>query len=244
MPSAPSFQKPPTQVEAVLQEVRRALLVGDFPVGGRVNVDAISKNLGVSRAPVRDALRILEGEHQVEYEPHRGYVVPRLSLEALFDLYRTRELLEAEAVARTVPHLTDADVAAIRIACDATRDALAAGDRVAATYANRSFHFALCTRPEHEQLLGAIQQAWNADAYRSLYTSDIQVAIANAHEHQAMADAAAARDARTVINLQNLHRDGELAHLLPQLEFDIDVDDLMDRKPWRSTIDSSAILPS
>lgn len=240
MPGSPSFQKPPTQVEAVLQEVRRALLVGDYPVGGRVNVDAISKNLGVSRAPVRDALRILEGEHQVQYEPHRGYVVPTLSLESLFDLYRTRELLEAEAIARAVPHLTDDDFAAIREACRAGEAALAAGDRVAATYANREFHFGLCSHPDHQQLLGAIQQAWNADAYRSLYTSDMDAAIASAREHQAMADAAEARDVGAVINLQNLHRDGELAQLLPQLEFDVDIDDLLARKPWRSAIDTSA----
>lgn len=241
MPVSPSFQKPPTQVEAVLHEVRRALLVGEFPVGGRVNVDAISKSLGVSRAPVRDALRILEGEHQVQYEPHRGYVVPKLSLESLFDLYRTRELLEAEAVARTVPHLSDADIMSIRSAYQAADAALASGDRVAATYANRDFHFALCSRPDHQQLLGAIQQAWNADAYRSLYTSDISAAIASAREHQAIADAAEARDVRAVINLQNLHRDGELAQLLPQLDFEVDVDDLLARKPWRSALDSSAI---
>lgn len=236
MPGMSSFQKPPTQVEAVLQEVRRALLVGEYPVGGRVNVDAISKQLGVSRAPVRDALRILEGEHQVQYEPHRGYVVPKLSLETLFDLYRTRELLEAEATTRAVPALSDADLAAIRAAADDVEKALTKGDRVAATYANRAFHFALCSHQDHQQLLGAIQQAWNADAYRSLYTSDIDVALANAREHQAIADAAEARDVQAVIRLSNLHRDSELAQLLPHLDFEVDIDELMATTPWHSTI--------
>ncbi|WP_183407738.1 GntR family transcriptional regulator [Nocardioides marmoriginsengisoli] len=208
------FQKPPTQVEAVLLELRRALLEGEYVVGSRLNVDAISKELGVSRAPVRDALRILEGEQQVVYEPHRGYEIAAMNLDDLSDLYRIRELLETEAVAIAVPRLTPAQLDVIRRAAEETAQALAAHDRVAATYANRAFHFELFTAPGHEQLVDTIRQTWNADAYRSLYLQDVESATASAAEHFAIADAAVAGDVARVVELQNAHRDGELKSLL------------------------------
>ncbi|WDZ83448.1 GntR family transcriptional regulator [Micromonospora cathayae] len=211
------FQKPPTQVEAVLLELRRALLEGDYPAGTRLNVDGISKTLGVSRAPVRDALRILEGEQQVIYEPHRGYCVPEMRLDDLFDLYRIRELLESEAAALAVPLLTPDDIAALRTSAEVVSRALAEGNRVTATYANRELHFRLFESPGHEQLVTSIRQAWNADAYRALYLRDLESAAASAREHDAIVDAAAEGDVSRVILLQNAHRDGELRSLLRML---------------------------
>ncbi|MEH1014009.1 GntR family transcriptional regulator [Micromonospora sp. CPCC 206060] len=217
MPSRP-FQKPPTQVEAVLLELRRALLEGDYPAGARLNVDGISKVLGVSRAPVRDALRILEGEQQVIYEPHRGYCVPEMRLDDLFDLYRIRELLESEAAALAVPLLTPADIAALRTSAEVTARALAEGNRVTATYGNRELHFRLFEAPGHERLVTSIRQAWNADAYRALYLRDLDSAAASASEHDAIIDAAEQGDVSRVIVLQNAHRDGELRTLLRMLD--------------------------
>lgn len=214
MPGAGAFHKPMTTVEAVLLEVRRALLEGDYPAGARLNVDAISKQLGTSRAPVRDALRILEGEQQVVYEAHRGYLVPEMGVAALFDLYRSRELLEAEAVAHAVPALSDEALASLRAHAATITRALDDGDRVAATYANRDFHFGLFASPDHEQLVVAITSMWNADAYRSVYLRDLDAARTVAGDHAGIAEAAGDRDVAAVIRLQNEHRDHELALLL------------------------------
>lgn len=234
MPGAGSFHKPMTTVEAVLIELRRALLEGDYPAGARLNVDAISKQLGTSRAPVRDALRILEGEQQVVYEAHRGYLVPEMGVDALFDLYRSRELLEAEAVARAVPTLSAAAVATLREQAAAITSALLAGDRVAATYANRDFHFGLFRAPRHEQLVVAITGMWNADAYRSLYLRDLDTALSIAADHAGIADAAAAGDAGAVIKLQNEHRDHELAVLLAHLSDP--AEEATAGTPWHSAL--------
>ncbi|RNL61922.1 GntR family transcriptional regulator [Nocardioides marmoriginsengisoli] len=236
MTDAGSFQKPLTTVEAVLIELRRALLEGEYPAGARMNVDAISKQLGTSRAPVRDALRILEGEQQVVYAPHRGYIIPEMALEDLFDLYRTRELLEAEAAAITVPQLSDETIAGLRTAVTTIDKALAAGDRITATYANRDFHFALFKSPGHEQLVSSITGTWNADAYRSFYLRDLGAAAELAKDHAGIAEAAAAKDVAAVIDLQNKHRDGELANLLQLLRDKFDVDAHLKAKPWHSRL--------
>lgn len=231
--AAGRFNKPPTTLEAVLAEVRRSLLEGEYPPGTRLNVDGISKTLGLSRAPVRDALRVLEGEKQVAYEPHRGYFIPEMEIDQLFDLYRMRELLESEAAALALPILAQSDFAEIADAADSTLTALEAGDRIAATYANRVFHFRLLTSPGHERLLAEIVSSWNADGYRAVYLRDLDQSICSAKEHFSMLEAAKARDVPLFIRLQHEHREGELRSLLSQLP-NVDGAALMKSKRWRA----------
>ena len=108
-----TFRRPPTAQEAVLTELRRAIVTGELRPGEQVRQDALAEQFGVSRVPLREALKILEGEGQVTYLPHRGYFVAELDVADLREVYRLRDLLETEAVRAAVPRLTDADVAEI-----------------------------------------------------------------------------------------------------------------------------------
>jgi DNA-binding GntR family transcriptional regulator len=236
------FRKPPTALEAVLAELRRALLDGSFKPGSRVNVEAISKELGVSRAPVRDALRVLEGEQQVVYEPHRGYCVPEMSVDDLFDLYRIRQLLETEAALLSIPLLDERALQTVDDAAVATLAALQSQDRVAATYANRLFHFTLLGAAGHSRLVTSIEGAWNADAYRSLYLADLDAALMSAREHSEMAEAARDGDVDAFVVLQDQHREGELRSLLPLVSRAEGVD-VTRSSPWRSALASKASSP-
>jgi DNA-binding GntR family transcriptional regulator len=96
---------PPTRHVAVLSELRKRIVEATLRPGDQIFADAIAEELHVSRIPVREALRVLEGEGQVFYEPHRGYFVAELRLRDLRELYLMRELLEAEALRLSVPQL-------------------------------------------------------------------------------------------------------------------------------------------
>lgn len=67
-----AFKRPPTAQEAVLQELRRAIMARELKPGDRVGQAGVADSLGVSRVPVREALKVLEAEGQVVYRPHRG----------------------------------------------------------------------------------------------------------------------------------------------------------------------------
>ena len=107
-------RRPPTAQEFVLGELRRLIVTGELKAGEQIKQDALAESLGTSRVPLREALKILEGEGQVAYHPHRGYFVAELSAADLVEVYRIRQLLEDEAVATAIPRLSDGDVAALQ----------------------------------------------------------------------------------------------------------------------------------
>ncbi len=168
-----AFHRPPTAQEAVLDEVRRFIATGQLAPGQKIVQDALAVKLGVSRVPLREALKILEGEGQVSYVAHRGYFVTQLSLSDLLEVYRIREILEAEAVAVGVPKMTSEDLDRLE---EAERDVQAASriaDVIAMTAANRRFHFAILEACALPRLIWLIRLLWDAtEVYRSVYYND------------------------------------------------------------------------
>lgn len=80
--------------------LRSGILAGEFPAGGRLLETSIAEKSGVSRTPVREALRKLDAEGLVIMRPHFGAVVRSWTLEELEDIFSLRAVLEAHAVER------------------------------------------------------------------------------------------------------------------------------------------------
>src|SRR5258708_9373283 len=80
------------------EEVRKRIVSGDFPMGSRLNEVRLANDLGVSRAPVREALRRLSEEGLVVERPHLGAVLRELDALSLVDLYNVRAALEPLAI--------------------------------------------------------------------------------------------------------------------------------------------------
>ncbi|GAA2801262.1 GntR family transcriptional regulator [Saccharopolyspora taberi] len=201
------MRRPPTTQEFVLEELRKAIVAGELAPAQPIRQDTIAQRLGVSRVPLREALKTLEAEGQVVYQPHRGYSVAELSLSDLLEVYRMRELLESEAARVAVDQLTAADLERIDDARRDVEEASAGGDLVAMIGANRRFHFALLEPARMPRLLRVVRTLWDAtDAYRAVYyNSDVNRTRVH-HEHQVIVDAAARRDAPEVILRLTEHR--------------------------------------
>lgn len=168
----------------------------------------------MSRVPLREALKILEGEGQVIYRPHRGYFVAELDIDDLREVYRIRDLLESEAVRVAVPTITADDVAALGVALDDVEDASASGDLVAMAEANRRFHFGLLEAARMPRLSRLVRVLWDAtDVYRSLYYSDGDHRDAVHDEHRAVLQAVREGDAELAVSLLRAHRERAVAAL-------------------------------
>jgi DNA-binding GntR family transcriptional regulator len=206
------FVRPPTAQEAVLTELRRMIVTGELAPGTALRQEALADVLGVSRVPVREALKVLEGEGAVVHEPHKGYVVAELSVDDLVEVYRLRELLEDEAIRVAVPRLTDDDVTALRTAARAVDAAGRAGDTARMTEANREFHFLLFDAAAMPRLSRTLRQLWDAtDVYRSVYFSGAANRARVRTEHAELVAALGARDAERAVAAQHAHRDNSVA---------------------------------
>ncbi|MEU5850315.1 GntR family transcriptional regulator [Saccharopolyspora shandongensis] len=201
------MQRPPTTQEFVLGELRNAIVSGELAPGQPIRQDTIAQRLGVSRVPLREALKTLEAEGQVIYQPHRGYSVAELSLSDLLEVYRMRELLESEAAAVATERLTDADLARITDAQGDVEKAADSGDLVAMIAANRRFHFALLEPAGMPRLLRVVRTLWDAtDAYRAVYYNSSSNRERVRHEHDSIVAAVADRRADDLVRLLDEHR--------------------------------------
>ena len=107
--AAKAFQNQKSASVVVSDTLRRAILRGQFSPGQLMPQEEIAKQFGISRAPVRDALRRLEAEGLIVMHPHRGAEVAKLTAEDVEEVFLIRESLETTALRLSVPRMTEAD---------------------------------------------------------------------------------------------------------------------------------------
>lgn len=203
-----NFVRPQTAQEAVLDALRRMIVTGELAPGSSIRQDAIAQRFGVSRVPVREALRILEGEGKLRHTAHQGYHIAKLSIEELLEVYRLRQLLETEAIRVAVPRLDEEHLSRMRSAMEAMDRAADAEDVIQVGLGNRAFHFAILEPCGLSLTLRILGQLWETtDPYRRLYfTRPITRANVNA-EHAQIYEACAAHDVERALQLLDEHRD-------------------------------------
>jgi DNA-binding GntR family transcriptional regulator len=212
-------KRAPTTQEVVLRLLRTDILTGILQPGQQILQESLASRYGVSRAPLREAMRVLEGEGQIIHSPHRGYFVTELDLANMREVYRLREILEREAIRTAIPHLTDTDIQAISAAQDDVGIAAESGEILALTLANRRFHFMIFEASRMPRLVRMLTQLWDAtDVYRSVYFAAPGSMTHVNRDHAGILEALLARDADEVIRWQDTHRDHALTRLALQLD--------------------------
>ena len=95
-----------TVASMTLDAIRDGILHGIYTEGEPLRQDALAAELGVSRIPIREALRQLEAEGLVTFSPHRGAIVSILSLAEIEEVFDIRANLEPDLLRRAIPRLT------------------------------------------------------------------------------------------------------------------------------------------
>ena len=212
--SAQPLVVPGTTQQQTLEWLRRAIVAGALRPGERVAQEEVAAQVGVSLAPVRDALRVLEQEGQLTYLPRRGYFVTELRIADLEEIYALRALLEERAVRAALPSLDEDALTRVVLAAKECADAAETADVAGELAANRRFHFGLLEAPEHPHLMRVIRLLWDStEVYRALYYSSADERHAAIDAHDRILDAARARSVDRLVAELDAHRERALTLL-------------------------------
>ena len=186
--------------------IRDLILRGRFPEGQRLRQDAIAEQLGVSRIPVREALRQLESEGLVTFKPHCGAVVSTLSLDEITDLFELRANIEGDLVRRAVPNMTADDDARASKVLEAYEIALRGDKPSAWGELNWQFHSTLYEPANRQFTLGIVRKLHQqSERYQRMRLTIAHGETRTRKEHRAIAAAARRRDVRVASKLMRDH---------------------------------------
>jgi DNA-binding GntR family transcriptional regulator len=169
---------------------------GEIRAGDRLFEQSLAQDLGVSRTPVRDALKRLAAEGLVDIEPHRGAQVVSLTPEDVASLYAMRAQFEPVAARLAVPTMSDADVEHLGdLAAQMERIVADGDDAGGLTSLNNAFHAVFVDRAGNRHLSIALQALFRpAVVTRTFRTYDRRALERSMQHHAELVEAAAARD--------------------------------------------------
>src|SRR5581483_1459477 len=142
----------------VTDSVRQAILQGVLIPGGQVNQAQIAAKLGISRGPLREALRQLEEEGLVQSYPHKGTFVTEITPAYIEEVYSIRRVLETFAIARMIENNNPQVLAQLRVIVDEMHLAAHASNLTRLNELDFQFHAAICRGAEHTLLM----QLWKS----------------------------------------------------------------------------------
>lgn len=145
----------PSVVEMTAAALRRLIVSGEYRPGDHLVEERLTERLGISRPPLREAMRILQQEGLVVTFPRRGAVVTPLDAQDVYEIYTLRSALDRLAVELGVPVSDPSLLEPLRAALREMDQAAEAGDLERLLECNIAFHTAMCGLARHRRLMQA-----------------------------------------------------------------------------------------
>lgn len=197
---------PTSLTESVASQLREGISSGRLKPGERLVEADLASRMGISRAPVREALRQLEFEGLVEGRPRRGYVVRQLSTAEMLELYDLRVLLEPVLAHAAATRASEEDLAVLGAILDRMRRAAHQGHWAEVINVDREFHAQigrLAQRPLTSQIFDHLnEQMRRFTALMATSYTDIAEIV---QEHDALLAALSSGDPNRAADEMRLH---------------------------------------
>jgi len=180
----------------VRREIERMILSGDLPGGAKLTEAPIAEQLGVSRGPVREAFRALEGSGLVHVEKNRGVYVRQISVDEADQIYELRAVLDEFVGRRLAESATAAQVRELRAIVERMETASANNDVDAYLAANLDFHDRMVELTGNAKLLQVYRRLVNElHLFRRATLQQGGALPVSSREHREIVDRIAARHA-------------------------------------------------
>lgn len=191
--------------DSVLETLRRMIILGNLPPGSKLVQENLAAELRISRIPLREALRTLEGEGLVIFEPNRGAVCRPLEAKDIADLYAVRLALEELAIREAASAYVDLREST-KAGQSAARAAVRRKDMAALIGLDRDFHASITAGTRNTQLVRSLETYWSQIMRAMHIYLRIDTIPENVWaEHVALAEAINFGDAAGAVELFHKH---------------------------------------
>ncbi|WP_433089122.1 GntR family transcriptional regulator [Dactylosporangium sp. CA-052675] len=142
-----------TKADVVYDRLRQAILAGELRPGARINIDALSRSLGISKIPLREAIQKLTGQGLVvQPNPHAGAHVAPLSLREMRGVYLARGAMEGLAARVAATTIGDGELDELQELHEQMRFQFERGRLTPMSELNRRFHTGIATATRYATL--------------------------------------------------------------------------------------------
>lgn len=218
-------------VDHLGSQLQARILSGDLAAGTPLRQEALAEEFGVSRTPIREALRQLQAAGLVDLRPHRGAIVRGISPREIRDAYEVRATLEGLAAELAAGHVRHEQLERLRAAqeqfrealertIDLRRSGLAVGEEETVRWgrANDEFHQVIQEAAGNEVLAEALthlHRSFPRDLSRLVVSESTKLLEENVAEHEGILDAVeqGVPDAARELMLRHVRRSGRLVTL-------------------------------
>ena len=192
--------------DVVFNTLRRAILKGELEPGERLMEIALANKLGVSRTPIREAIRKLELEGLVVMIPRKGAEVARITEKDLRDVLEVRTSLEKLAIELACDRVTEDDINDLKLACKDFEESFIKDDLTTIAEKDVAFHDIIFRATKNARLIQILnnlrEQMYR---YRLEYLKDTQSHNRLVEEHQKIVDAIIDKNKEEAVRLIQEH---------------------------------------
>ena len=205
--------------EVVFLTLRKAILKGELQPGERLMEIALANRLGVSRTPVREAIRMLELEGLVTMIPRKGAEVARISRQDLRDVLEVRKSLDSLAVSLACERITDDEKKDLDKAEEAFEQAVRTKDVTSIAEADVKYHDVILRASKNGRLMQMVNNlAERMYRYRLEYIKDSRNHERLIEEHRKIMKYIDDGDAENACITIQMHIDNQEKNIISQLE--------------------------
>jgi len=197
---------PTALYQEVAERLRQRIFAHEIPPGSWIDEQKLAEQYGISRTPLREALKVLASEGLVELKPRRGCYVTEISRQDLDDIFPLMALLEGRCAFEATQRVKAAELASLKELHEQLESAAREGRIDAFFEANQAFHKRVQELSGNRWLLSVIQDLRKVLKLSRLHSLSLEGRLQQSlDEHRAIVAAICAKDAVTAERLMHDH---------------------------------------
>ena len=207
--------------DVVFNTIRRGILMGELKPGERLMEIHLANQLGVSRTPVREAIRKLELEGLATMIPRRGAEVAQITEKSMRDVLEVRKALDALAVGLACDRMTEDHKEKLLAACISFEEAVLAKDTTAIARTDVAFHDCIVEATGNVRLGQLVSNlSEQMYRYRFEYIKDVKQRVGLVEEHRQIYEALCCGDRERAVAVSAVHIDNQEKAIIRQIRIE------------------------